>query len=54
MPNRRYQRTATTITSGGNRNPANADRDDGGMRRHAVSLTGTACPTTPSTNATPP
>ena len=24
-PNRRYQRTAITITSGGNRNPANAD-----------------------------
>ena len=24
-PNRRYQRTANTITSGGNRNPANAD-----------------------------
>jgi hypothetical protein len=25
-PYRRYRRTATVITSGGNRNPANADR----------------------------
>jgi hypothetical protein len=26
QPKRRYQRTASTITSGGNRNPANAER----------------------------
>src|SRR6266540_1508592 len=33
-PNRRYQRTASTITSGGNRNPANADRGgDGTLTR---------------------
>ena len=27
-PNRRYQRTANKITSGGNRKPANADNSD--------------------------
>ena len=40
-PNRRYQRTANKMTSGGNRNPANADdswpdrrHDDDGSSRH--------------------
>jgi hypothetical protein len=28
---RRYQRTARTITSGGNRNPANSDAGTGGQ-----------------------
>jgi hypothetical protein len=31
-PNRKYQRTATTITSGGNRKPAKADRGRGAER----------------------
>jgi hypothetical protein len=31
-PNRRYQRTARTITSGGNRKPANDEHDAGGRR----------------------
>lgn len=40
-PKRRYQRTATKITSGGNRKPANAERsaEDNGARRRRVTST---------------
>jgi len=34
--NRKHQRIATTMTSGGNRNPANADAGDGGQVRGLV------------------
>jgi hypothetical protein len=41
--NRRYQRTATTITSGGNRNPANADFGGNQGRGRVDSFTGQGC-----------
>jgi hypothetical protein len=37
-PKRRYQRTPTTITSGGKRNPAKADRGSGGGRGRQVRM----------------
>jgi hypothetical protein len=40
---RRYHRTATTITSGGNRYPANADFGGGKRRARSDSFTGQAC-----------
>jgi hypothetical protein len=41
--NRRYQRTATTITSGGNRNPANADFGGNHGRGRPDDFTAQAC-----------
>lgn len=41
--NRRYQRTATTISSGGNRNPANADVGGSDGRERVNDLTAQAC-----------
>ncbi|MEV0734327.1 hypothetical protein, partial [Polymorphospora sp. NPDC050346] len=41
--NRRYQRTATTITSGGNRNPANADLTGSPVSGLIDDLTAQAC-----------
>jgi len=41
-PYRKYERTATTITSAGNRKPANAERDAGRGRRRVESLTVTS------------
>jgi hypothetical protein len=41
--NRRYQRTATTITSGGNRNPANADFGGSQRRGRLDDFTAQAC-----------
>jgi hypothetical protein len=41
--NRRYQRTATTITSGGNLNPVNADVGGSQRRGRIDSFTGQAC-----------
>jgi hypothetical protein len=51
-PQRRYQRTATVITSGGKRNPAKPDLGrDGGTRRRRISP---PCPTCdPSTQQSP-
>ncbi|GAB4060618.1 hypothetical protein GCM10028775_77060 [Catellatospora paridis] len=42
--NRRYQRTATTITSGGNRNPANAVFAGDNGRERADDFTARVCP----------
>ncbi len=41
--NRRYQRTASTISSGGNRNPANADVGGRHGRERVNDLTAQAC-----------
>jgi hypothetical protein len=41
---RRYQRTATTITSGGNRNPANADFGGSHERERGENFTAQVCP----------
>jgi hypothetical protein len=41
--NRRYQRTATTITSGGNRNPVNADFGGSQGRGRFDSFTAQVC-----------
>jgi hypothetical protein len=41
--NRRYQRTATTMTSGGNRKPANADFGGWQVQGRVDSFTGQAC-----------
>jgi hypothetical protein len=41
--NRKYQRTATTITSGGNRNPANADVGANRWPRQVEVFTAQAC-----------
>jgi hypothetical protein len=42
-PYRKYRRTATTITSAGNRKPANAEHDAGAGCRRVGSLTVTSC-----------
>jgi len=42
-PYRRYQRTATTITSAGNLNPANADLGGSQKRGRVDSFTDQAC-----------
>jgi hypothetical protein len=51
---RRYQRTATTITSAGNRNPANADRGGSARRGRVDSFTTQACIDLAVVNATEP
>jgi hypothetical protein len=40
---RRYQRMATTITSGGNRNPANADVGGDHVRERVDDFTAQVC-----------
>jgi hypothetical protein len=52
--NRRYQRTATTITSGGNRNPANADFGGDHGQGRAGSFTIKPASIIQSANATEP
>jgi len=61
-PYRSHQRTPTTITSGGNRNPANADRGGNTGRGQLVRIISQACadwpraiwPILPAVNATEP
>jgi hypothetical protein len=51
-PVRTYHRTATTITSAGNRNPVNAERGRDQGRERAADVTDQLCLTIGSANAT--